>query len=99
MCPRYQGASRASGLRGAKAVDASEAVCRDLPAEADRFRRRFWRDPEFRTVCEDYRDALDAAARFEPPYPACPARAEEYRQLAAELLAEARAMLEQEPSR
>ena len=45
---------------------------------------------KFRTVCEDYRDCLDAMARFQS---SDPAKAEEYRQLAAELLAEAAAML------
>ena len=74
-------------------MDAIEALIRSLPGDADRIRRLYWRDPEFRTVCEDYRDALAAKVRVEPPYPADPARAEEYRQLAAELLAEAVAML------
>ena len=74
-------------------MDAIEALIRDLPGEAERIRRRFWRDPEFRTVCEDYRDVVEAALRFEPPSAPNPARAEEYRQLAADLLAEAAAML------
>ena len=46
-------------------MDAIEALVRSLPAEADRIRRRFWRDPEFRTVCEDYRDLLLALAALE----------------------------------
>jgi hypothetical protein len=75
-------------------VDAIEALARSLPASAGRIRRRFWRDPAFREVCEDYRDILEALARLEAT-PACDAaRAEEYRQLAAELLAEAVEMLE-----
>jgi hypothetical protein len=79
-------------------VDAIEVLVRSLPGEADRIRRLYWRDPGFRTVCEDYRDALAATSRFEPPNPTNPARAEEYRQLAAELLAEAAAMLKGERS-
>ena len=75
-------------------MDAIEALVRSLPGEAHRIRRRYWRDPEFRTLCEDYRASLEAAARFESSEPPCSARAEEYRQLAVELLAEAAAMLE-----
>ncbi|MFL5337590.1 MAG: hypothetical protein ACJ8H8_31565 [Geminicoccaceae bacterium] len=74
-------------------MDAIEALILSLPAEGDRIRRLFWRDPEFRTVCEDYRDALEAKARYEPRDPA---RAEEYRQLAVELLAEAAGRLKGE---
>ena len=70
-------------------MDAIEALVRSLPAEADRIRRRFWRDPEFRTVCEDYRDLLLALAALETGPSADAGRADEYRQLAAELLAEA----------
>jgi hypothetical protein len=71
-----------------------EALIRSLPDRADQIRRLFWHDPEFRAVCEDYRDALAAAAKFELTCPANPGRAEEYRQLAADLLAEAVKMLE-----
>ena len=74
-------------------MDAIDALVRDLPGEADRIRWRYWRDPEFRALCEDYRDCLEAAARFGSSDPPSPARAEEYRQLAAELLAEAAALL------
>jgi hypothetical protein len=74
-------------------LDAIEAVCGSLHASADQIRRRFWRDPEFRTVCEDYRDALQTLAKLDPSQSADAERAEEYRQLAAELLAEAAAML------
>jgi hypothetical protein len=74
-------------------VDAIETLVRNLPGQAARIRRKFWRDPEFREVCEDYRDALEAASRFEAACPADPVRAEEYRELAAELLAEAAEML------
>lgn len=71
-----------------------EALVRSLPASAELIRRRFWRDAEFRTVCEDYRDAFEALARLEMSPGADAGRIQEYRQLAAELLAEAGAMLE-----
>jgi hypothetical protein len=74
-------------------LDAIEAVCGSLPASADQIRRRFWRDPEFRTVCEDYRDSLQVLARLDPAHPGNQARIEEYRQVSAELLTEAKAML------
>ena len=77
-------------------MDAMEALVRGLPGEAARIRRLFWRDESFRTVCEDYRDCLDAMARFQSSDPPDPARAEEYRQLAAELMAEAAAMLKED---
>ncbi len=76
-------------------MDAIEAMARGLPGRADLIRRRFWRDPEFRTVCEDYRDVLEVLARLDadPAQPSDAGRAEEYRELAAELLAEAAQML------
>ena len=79
-------------------MDAIEAVCSGLPAEASRIRRRFWRDPEFLSVCEDYRDLLVALANLENTPSAEATRAEEYRQLAAELLAELAEKLEEQRS-
>ena len=79
--------------RRANAVDAIEALIRGLPGEAARIRRRFWRDPTFREVCQDYRDIVEAAASFGSSDPHNRALAQEYRQLAAELLVEATAML------
>ena len=78
-------------------MDAMEALVRKLPANAEAVRRRFWRDAEFRSVCEDYRDACEAMTRLEAEPGADEALIEEYRQLAAELLAEAGAMLKGEP--
>ena len=74
-------------------MDAIETLVRRLPGEADRVRRLFWRDPEFRTVCEDYRDTLEVLARIERTDPPDPERVQEYRQLADELLAEAATLL------
>ena len=85
-------------LERADAVDAIEALVRSLPGDSARIRRLFWRDPDFRTICEDYRDCLDARSRFQSSDPPDLVRAEEYRELAAELLAEAAAMLKGERS-
>jgi hypothetical protein len=74
-------------------VDPMDSLAQGLPASAERIRRRFWRDAEFRTVCEDYRDAVETLARLGP---GDVARIEEYRQLAGELLAEASTMLDGE---
>ncbi|MGD9511330.1 MAG: hypothetical protein AB7I59_19575 [Geminicoccaceae bacterium] len=79
-------------------MDAIEAVCGSLPARADRIRRRFWRDPEFRTVCEDYRDALQVLAKLDPDQAVNMQRIMEYRQVSAELLTEIRTMLRTEQS-
>ena len=73
-------------------MDAMEALVRSLPAEADRIRRQYWRDPEFRTVCRDYADLLDVLARLKRS-PADDGLAEQYQRLAAELLAEAAEMI------
>ena len=70
-------------------VDALEAVLSRLPASEELVRRRFWRDPEFRSVCEDYRDAQEVLARLERSQPPDLVLTEEYRQLTAELLTEA----------
>ena len=67
-------------------MDAIEALVRSLPGEAHRIRRRYWRDPEFRTLCEDYRDALQTLAKLDPLQSADAERAEEYRQLAVVML-------------
>ena len=68
------------------------------PANPPEIRRLFWRNPDFRTICEDYRDCLDARSRFQSADPPDLVKAEEYRELAEELLAEAAAMLRKERS-
>jgi hypothetical protein len=77
-------------------MDALEALARSLPESAEQIRRRFWCDAEFRAVCADYRDAAAALAGLEQGHDGDSARTEEYRQLAAEMLAEATAMLKGE---
>ena len=74
-------------------MDSIEALVRCLPESADLIRHRFWRDPEFRTVCDDYRDVVEILAKRERIGATDTERTEEYRQLAAELLAEATEML------
>ena len=85
-------------LERADAVDAIEALVRSLPGESAKIRRLFWRDPDFRDICEDYRDCLDARSRFQSADPPDLVKAEEYRELAEELLAEAAAILRKERS-
>lgn len=66
-------------------MDAIDAVTDALPAWGKAIRHRFWRDPEFRALCTDFRDATEAADRFAP---SDKARSQEYREVAGELLAE-----------
>lgn len=80
-------------------MDALEALVRCLPDQAECIRRRFWRDPEFRSMCQDFRDAMRAQAEIEAQRPAASARAEEYRQLAAEILVEVTELLKKGRSR
>ena len=70
-------------------MDALEALISQLPERAEQVRRRFWRDPGFRTVCEDYRDARQALQGLEAKLPPTAPELEEYRVLLRELLAEA----------
>lgn len=70
-------------------MDSIEALIGRLPDRADVIRRQFWRDPAFRAVCQDYRDLVEVLAKLEAEQPCDAGRVDEYRQLAAELLAEA----------
>ena len=79
-------------------MDAIEALVRDLPGEAPHVRERFWRDPRFREVCEDYRDAKQALIQLQGQHPSDAPRVEEYRQLVAELLSEATGLLAGKPT-
>jgi hypothetical protein len=77
-------------------VDPVRALADSLPEDAARIRRKFWRDPAFRAVCEDHRDALEAMARLAETALPAGDRIEEYRFLAQEFLAEAAGMLARE---
>jgi hypothetical protein len=74
-------------------LDAVEALADRLPESRDRIRRRYWRDPEFRVVCDDHRDALEMLDRLEGTGPPVPAQVEPYRELVDELFEEAVEML------
>ena len=77
-------------------IDSSvEAMVRRLPESADLVRHRFSCDVEFRTVCDDYRDVIGILAKRERVRAPNRERTEGYRQLAAQLLADATAMLEE----
>ena len=76
-------------------MDAVEALALGLPGEADRVRPLVSAtDSEFKSVCEDYRDTVEALDRFAQA--GDPAKADDYRQLAAELLTNAAARLTRE---
>jgi len=77
-------------------VHAAEALAVRLPNRAEQIRRRYWRDPAFRAVCDDLRVAEEALARLEREAPPVAERVQEYRELLTELLAEAVQMLAKE---
>jgi hypothetical protein len=74
-------------------LDAVEALADRLPESRNRIRRRYWRDPAFRAVCDDHRDALEMLDRLEGTELPTAAQAERYRELVSELFAEAVEML------
>jgi hypothetical protein len=74
-------------------VNPIDALVRKLPNRAEAIVRIYWRDPVFRTVCEDLRDASEVLERLEGAKSPDTARIREYRDLVAELLAEATGML------
>jgi hypothetical protein len=74
-------------------VDPVELLSGAMPERAGPIRRRYWRDTEFRGVCDDYRDARQALVKLEAELPASAADVAHYRELVAELLAEAMALL------
>ena len=73
-------------------MDAVEALADKLPESRDRIRRRYWRDPAFRAVCDDHRDALEMLGRLEGTRPPVTVQIEIYRELVSELFAEAAEM-------
>ena len=80
-------------MAGGCSLDAVEALADRLPESRDSIRRRYWRDPAFRAVCDDHRDALGMLGRLEKARPPVPAQVERYRELVDELVAEAAGML------
>lgn len=74
-------------------MDSLELISRMLPEHHAMVRSRFWRDVRFRLVCEDCRDAWQALVRLEEQGPAAGSDVDHYRELLADLLAEAKNML------
>ena len=74
-------------------MDPVELLSSTAPGRADAIRRRYWRDAGFRGVCDDFRDARQALERLEAAEALATAEIEQYRELVAELLAEALGML------
>jgi hypothetical protein len=74
--------------------DEIEALARRFPEHASKIRRLQGRDPDFRSICDDYDDAQRALKYWEAAGQAAPERVAEYREMLAELEAEALAILE-----
>ena len=72
----------------------SDALARRLPQHAATIRRLQGRDPNFRAICDDYGEALHALAYWQRAASSSPQKVREYRQVMAELEAEALAILE-----
>jgi hypothetical protein len=80
-------------MAGGCSLDAVEVLADRLSENPNRLRRRYWRDPVFRAVCNDHCDALGMLNRLEKARPPVPAQVERYRELVSELIAEAAEML------
>jgi hypothetical protein len=74
--------------------DEVEALARRFPQHASTIRRLQARNPDFRSICDDYDDAQRALKHWEAAGQAAPERVAEYRQILTELEAEALAILE-----
>jgi len=74
--------------------EAIEGLARRFPQHAATIRRLPARDPSFNSICDDYGEARRALKHWEAACPAAPKRVAEYRQILAELEAEALAVLQ-----
>jgi hypothetical protein len=74
--------------------DEIEALARRFPQHASKARRLQARDPDFRSICDDYDAAQRALRRWEAAGQDAPERVAEYREILEELEAEALAILE-----
>jgi hypothetical protein len=72
----------------------TEMLARQLPQHAATIRRLYPRDASLRSICDDYGAARRALEHWEAAGAAAPARIAEYRQILAELEAEAVAILQ-----
>jgi hypothetical protein len=71
-----------------------EALARRFPQHASKIRQLQARDPDFRSICDDYDDAQRALKYWEGAAQVAPGRVAEYREILAELEAEALEILE-----
>ena len=71
-----------------------ETLARRFPQHASKIRRLQARDPDFRSICDDYDDAWRALKHWQAAGQAAPERVAEYRQMLTELEAEALAILQ-----
>jgi hypothetical protein len=76
------------------AEDAIEALACRFPQHASTIRRLQARDPNFRSICDDYVAVQRALRHWEAAGQAAPERVAEYRESLKELEAEALAILE-----
>ena len=74
--------------------DEIEALARRFPQHASTIRRLQARDPDFRSICDDYGEAQRALKHWEAAGQAAPGRVEEYREMLKELEAEVLAILQ-----
>ena len=75
--------------------DEIEALARRFPQHASKIRRLHARDPDFRSICDDYGLAQRALKHWEAVGQAAPpGRVEEYREIVQELEAEVLAILQ-----
>jgi hypothetical protein len=74
--------------------DEIRTLARRFPQHASKIRRLRARDPDFRSVCNDYDDAWRALKGWEAAGQAAAERVAEYREILEELEAEALAILE-----
>ena len=72
----------------------SGTLARRFPQHASKIRRLQERDPDFRSICDDYGAAQRALEHWDAARQAAPERIAEYRQSLKELEAEALAILE-----
>jgi hypothetical protein len=74
--------------------DGIEALARRFPQHASTIHRLQARDPDFRSICDDYGAAQRALEHWEAACQAAPERAAEFRQILEELEGEILAILE-----
>jgi uncharacterized protein YdcH (DUF465 family) len=70
------------------------SLARRFPQHAAKIRRLRARDPDFRSICDDYDDARRALKHWQAAGQAAPERVAEYREILTELEAEALAILQ-----